>query len=273
MDELERLVEEIARSRKYGAICPAVIRRIAARVLASCPAGKEALKTTKSRLHQAGGAFLNRAPNYEQWLRQLAQAQGNPDSLTSTCRTIMEFQSSTKERLPILDTFYSTVLAAIDPPHSILDVACGLGPLAIPWMALPAGVTYYACDMYSDLVSFLNQALPLLGVTGRAWTCDAAAESVFGAETVPELSAPVDLALVLKALPCLEQVDKSAGQRLLDGLPARHVLVSFPVQSLGGADKGMRRTYEERMKVLVEGRPWKVRRFEFPTELAFLVTR
>jgi 16S rRNA (guanine(1405)-N(7))-methyltransferase len=100
-----------------------------------------------------------------------------------------------------------------------------------------------------------------------------AAESVLVAEEAPDVLLPVDLALVLKTIPCLEHVDKSAGQRLLDGLPARNVLVSFPLRSLGGAQKGMRRTYEGRMKALVEGRPWQVRRFEFPTELAFLVTR
>lgn len=273
MDELERLVEEVARSRKYGNIAPAVVRRIAARELAAHPASREALKAVKNRLHQAGGAFLGPEPNYGHWLRQLSAAQGNPLVLRNACLTIIEHQSSTRERLPILDRFFSTVLAEIAPPRSILDVACGLGPLAIPWMALPPGVTYYACDMYSDLVSFLNQALPLLGVAGRAWACDAAADSLLPADDVPGLQLPVDLALLLKAIPCLEQTDKSAGQRLLDELPARNMLVSFPVKSLGGADKGMRRSYEDRMNALVQGRPWQVRRLEFATELAFLVTR
>lgn len=273
MDELERLVDEVRQGRKYSSICPAVVRRIAARELAAHPARKEAVKATRSRLHQVGGAFLGSAPDYAGWLRLLTGAQGSPESLRAACCSILANQSSTKERLPILDDFYRTIWTEIDPPRTILDVACGLGPLAIPWMNLSPGATYFACDMYTDLVSFLNSALPLLGVTGRAWTCDAAGRSLLTGDGVPDLSSPVDLALVLKAIPCLEQVDGSAGQRLLDELPARNVLVSFPMRSLGGADRGMRRTYAQRMSALVEGRPWQVRRFEFPSELAFLVSR
>ena len=273
MDELELLVDQVRQSRKYSSICSAVVRRIAARELAAHPARKEALKATRGRLHQAGGAFLSQQPDYVGWLGLLSAAQGSAEPLRVACRTILANQSSTRERLPILDTFYRTVLAEIDPPHTILDVACGLGPLAIPWMALPADAVYYACDMYADLVAFLNRAFPLLGVRGQAWAGDVAGKWVLAADDAPDLSSPVDLALVLKAIPCLEQADRSAGQRLLDGLPARNVLVSFPLRSLGGAQKGMRRTYEARMDSLVKGRPWQVRRFEFPSELAFLVTR
>jgi 16S rRNA (guanine(1405)-N(7))-methyltransferase len=83
----------------------------------------------------------------------------------------------------------------------------------------------------------------------------------------------VDVAFLLKAVPCLEQMDRHAGATLLDAAPARHVLVSFPVHSLGGRQKGMPAHYEAHLRELVADRPWEVRRFEFTTELAFLITK
>ena len=86
-------------------------------------------------------------------------------------------------------------------------------------------------------------------------------------------SPKVDLALVLKSIPCLEQIDKSAGARLLDAIDADHVLVSFPVHSLGGRDKGMPTNYEARFHELVADNDWAIKRFEFAAELAFLISK
>ncbi len=82
-----------------------------------------------------------------------------------------------------------------------------------------------------------------------------------------------DLALVLKTLPCLEAIDKNAPARLLDAIQAPLLLVSFPAQSLGGRRKGMVAHYEARFRELLDARGWPAERFEFTTELAFLVRK
>jgi 16S rRNA (guanine(1405)-N(7))-methyltransferase len=129
-------------------------------------------------------------------------------------------------------------------------------------MPLPPEARYYACDIYSDLVLFVGEFMGLLPVVGQAGLCDAAAEPP---------TREVDLALVLKTIPCLEQIDKQAGERLLDGLQAKYILVSFPSKSLGGRSKGMVENYEARFNQLTAGRGWHIRRFEFETELVFLI--
>ena len=68
-------------------------------------------------------------------------------------------------------------------------------------------------------------------------------------------------------------MDKQAGERLLEQLNAKYILVSFPAKSLGGRDKGMRENYEARFNQLVEGKDWAVERFEFETELAYLIRK
>jgi 16S rRNA (guanine(1405)-N(7))-methyltransferase len=55
----------------------------------------------------------------------------------------------------------------------------------------------------------------------------------------------VDVVLLLKTLPCLEQQEKGASLRLLQSLRTRFVVVSFPRGSLGGRDKGMHENYSQ----------------------------
>src|SRR5262249_35063568 len=131
------------------------------------------------------------------------------EAFRAACLRVMHHHASTRERLPILNEFCTTIFAALPPVRSVLDVACGLNPLAIPWMPLTADATYIACDIYEDMADFLNGFFPLAGVQGRAEACD-----VIG--TPPTQT--VDLALVLKVLPPLEQIDKTAGLTLLKAL-------------------------------------------------------
>ncbi|MFZ1399787.1 MAG: hypothetical protein WAS33_22975, partial [Candidatus Promineifilaceae bacterium] len=77
--------------------------------------------------------------------------------------------------------------------------------------------------------------------------------------------------LLLKTLPCLEQVDKDAAVNLLDKLNGRYLLISYPAQSLGGRSKGMVENYAQQFMGVVNGRSWQFQRFEFATELAFLI--
>jgi 16S rRNA (guanine(1405)-N(7))-methyltransferase len=261
---LDELVAAVLAGANYRGLAPEVVRGVAARELAKGRRGREALKATRGALHQVAGAYFDRRPDYAAWLDDLRAAVGDRAALRRACARIMAHHASTRERLPLLDEFYATTLAAIPPPRRVLDVACGLGPLAIPWLPPAEGATYLAYDIYADLAGFLDAALPLLGVAGRAEARDVL-------QRPPAERA--DLALVLKAIPCLEQLDPAAGARLLAGLDADHVLVSFPVRSLGGRRKGMVANYEARFGALVAGRGWTVRRFQFATELAFLVSK
>jgi 16S rRNA (guanine(1405)-N(7))-methyltransferase len=263
-DLLAHLVETVRASPKYRRVSEDLIRRIGARELGKRRSLKEALAATRSELHQIGGAYLDRGVRYPEWLAELRAAAQSADSgaQRQVCAAVMRHHSSTRERLPILEEFYTTTLAGIAPVRTVLDVACGFNPLAIPWMSLAPDAEYYACDIYEDLIAFVNDILALVGVRGQAEVADVA-------HSLP--TRRVDVALILKMLPCLEQTDRLASLRLLETVPADHILVSFPVRSLGGRQKGMVSTYEARFRDLIADKKWPVQRFEFATELAFLV--
>ena len=264
--ELDLLVKAVRHSAKYQRVCEDIIRHVGARELAKGRTWKEALKATKSRLHQVGGAYLDGPVDFTHWTAELhrAAASGRREEMQAACREVLRCQSSTRERLAILDQFYSRALAGLPPIRSVLDIACGLNPLAVFWMPVTQGVEYYAYDIYEDMVEFLNGFLDIAQIRGRAVAQDV---------TLAPPDRPADLALILKSLPCLEQLDPGAGLRLLDSLPARHLLVSFPKHSLGGRPKGMSVHYEGHFRELIAGRPFSAKRFEFPSELAFLLTR
>jgi len=264
---LEELVTLVCQGRKYATVHRGLVRRIVAEELVAGRSPRETVKAVRRRLHQVGAAYVNVVPRYDRWLTLLrdAAASGDIDQIKDACRTIMAGHQSSRERLDILDRFYRDLLGSIGPIGSVLDLASGLNPLAVPWMSLALGARYSARDVFADQMAFLAQALSLLGVQADAQCSDVLAE-------IPGPAA--DVALVLKAVPCLEQLEREAGDRLVALAPARYVVVSFPTASLGGRkDRGMLSTYRTRMARLREGQPWTVREYLYDSELAYLVDK
>lgn len=262
---VEAITESILASRKYRSISRSLIEEVARRELPRRRSLQEATKATRNKLHQIAGAFIEEQPPYAKWLADLEAANeaGEP-ALTEACLRIMQHHSSAKERVSSLPGFYTTLFDGVGPIDSILDIACGLNPLSIPWMPITRDTAYFAVDIYSDLTTFLDRFLHIVQQLGAA-----SQHNVLG--SVPDIE--VDVALVLKTIPCLEQVDPAVGRRLLEGLKARVMLVSFPARSLGGRNRGMVENYSAHFAGLVQGHDWKIERFLFPTELVFRVTK
>ena len=267
--QLDEVVANILASANYKDICPDLIRMVASKEMTKRRSYKETIKAIKNKLHQVGGAYFDGfdgRDEYTVWLTLLQKAieTGEQDVIRQCCRDIMRHHASTHERLSLLDDFYETLFMDIGPVHSILDLACGLQPLALPWLPLAPNATYYACDIYQHMMDFLRQWFALMHVDGYADVCDLS-------QSCP--TQRVDVALALKMLPCLEQIDKAASLRLLREVNARHVIVSFPIQSLGGKAKGMASYYEAHFRQLIEHEEWSMRKVEFPTELVFVVSK
>ncbi len=183
---LEELVGLVQNGPRYRPIHAGLVRKIAMQELSKGRSLKEAVKETRNKLHQVGGAYQETSPDYPRLLAELSELPHALDELRPFCLDAMQAHASTRERLPYLAEFYTPLREILGEVHSIFDLACGLNPLALPWMPLAVGGEYSACDIYSDMVAFLNEFFRHAGIQGAASLCDLTAE-------VP--SQPVELVL------------------------------------------------------------------------------
>ncbi len=260
--QLQSLVDTISATAKYNQVSPDLITAIGRYELTIRPSWKEAVKATKSKLHQVAGAYQGTKINYKQALTMLQEKSSSPTEFREACRQIMRWHLSTRERLPILKEFYNVIFGDTPDIRSIIDIACGLNPLARSWMPFSEQVEYMAYDIYADSISFIGDFMDIAGIKGRAEVRDVLHHP-------PRQQ--VDLALILKTVPCLEQLSKDATYTLLDAVQASKLLISYPVTSIGGRRKGMITNYDTQFTSIAARYHWSFTRFEFSTELAFLV--
>jgi 16S rRNA (guanine(1405)-N(7))-methyltransferase len=261
---LDDAVTAVLASRRYRTLHPPFVRRVAAAQAPHARTEAELVKRTKRALHQIFGAYLPTPPRYDRWLASLRAAAAGDDA-RAVLRRAMAEHASTRERLDHLEALHAALARRVGTPRSLLDVACGLEPLALPWWGLPAGAEVHAWDVDTALVGFVGAALEHLGYAARAAAVDVLEP--------PAAWPTTEVALVLKTLPCLEQQAPGAGAALLAAIPAPTLVVSFPTRSLGGRAKGMGATYARGFEALLAARGWAADAFEVGPELVYVVSR
>ena len=253
------IVERVLRSSRYRDVDPALLARLAAEELPNARNADDAVKRVKRRLHQVVGAFRG---------RMMPMAAGASDltdpGLRKACVDAMGSHASTRERLPHLGAFYPGIWAITGTPNRLLDLGCGLNPLSLPWMEIEHAM-YVACDVDRRPLEVVRQFLHGVGQPHRVEARDLVAAP-------PDDHA--DVALMLKLVTTLDRQQPAAAARLIQALRARHVVVSFPIRSLGGRGTGMERTYRGRLDRLVQesGRVSAVAEASIPNELVFVLT-
>jgi 16S rRNA (guanine(1405)-N(7))-methyltransferase len=261
--QLDALVRTVLASPKYRTVCEETVRHVGRHELRIRKTLKAAARATRNTLHQAAGAFAGERMRYAVWETELRNA-GDRAAVQAVCRRVLEAHASTRERLRDVETLYAWVFSQTGPVHAILDIGCGLNPLAIPWMPVTPSVRYEAYDIFTDLAEFLNRFFRITGQNGQAFAQDV---------TIRAPASEGDLALMLKLLPALDHLPGGDGLRLLRAVRAPWIAVSFPVASLGGREKGMADYYAAHFQTLVAEEPWSILAQRFPSELVFLVDK
>lgn len=261
---LDNLINSVLKSSKYKNIGSDIIKYTGQKELSVRKNFKEAVKHTKNRLHQAGGSFFKGKRDYNIWLENLKKAGNERDKIKTVCIEIMKSHISTEERIPFLENFYKEIFSCLPPVKSILDPGCGLNPLSLFWMPLKEGFSYYAFDIYNDMIDFLNEFMTLYGISGKAEVMDIS-------RFVPEIE--VDVAFIFKLLPVLEQIEKGSALKLIDNLKVKYMVITFPVKSLCGKNKNMPENYERIFRELFAMKEWDIKRLDFKTELVFIVSK
>jgi 16S rRNA (guanine(1405)-N(7))-methyltransferase len=213
--------QQVAASAKYTGLDTSFVRRIAGEASARFRDQDSAVKYAKRKLHQAVGAFVTGSLGDAVGASVAAIASGVP--VRDACLAAMRAHASTAERGAVLDQFYRQIEAWCGHPGAVADLACGLSPLAIPWLATGPDASYWCCDVDRDLIEALPGLSEPFGVTVLAEARDL---------VEPGALPSVELVLLLKTLTTLQQQRTGAAKELLGALRAPRVVVSLPRGSL-----------------------------------------
>ncbi len=264
--DIDTLVAQIAGSKKYRnvGIAPETVRDILLTELARQPNEKAAIRSTRKKLHEVVALYLG-DPDYAAALAQLeaAYATGDETTIKAACAAVLSIHDSTRERLELIETFYPHIFAITGMPTTLLDVACGLNPLALPWMRLPPGAAFYAYEIHQQRVDFLNAYFKLAGLQGAALVQDILVEP-------PRESG--DVALLLKEIHRMEKRRKGIVLPLLDALDVRWIVISSPTRSRTGR-RAVKETYRQQVRGILAGRAWPITEIAFENELVYCIEK
>lgn len=215
------VLQQVMASAKYASLDQSFVRRIADEAADRCPDHGTAVKHARRKLHQAFGAFVT--GSLGDAVRASVSAIRSGEPVRAACLAAMRTHASTAERTAVLEPFYRQIEDWCGRPSTVADLACGLSPLAIPWLAAGPGATYWCCDIDGDLIAALPALSEPLGVALLAEPRD----------LVRPAGLPrAELVLLLKTLTTLERQRRGAGRDVLAALDAPRVVVSLPRGSL-----------------------------------------
>ena len=216
------IYSQVILSRKYAHLYAPLIMRVCREEYAKHKKDKDRVKAVKNKLHMIYGAFVG-----DDWHRR-AEALINSGAFAE----VMRLHASTSERLGAVGEFYGFIFDTVGAAESILDIACGFNPFALEYM--PGIKKYYALDIDCRAAGLINLYFRALNLPELAGCIDIIAET-------PQDCA--DVAFMFKLMPVIEAQAAGRAFGLLREINAAHIVVTYPVKSLGGREKGMRANY------------------------------
>lgn len=263
--EAAEISERILNSRKYASMqIPArTVRTLIAQEAPLCRGTKETEKAVREKLHQIIAPYLG-DPDYA--VEELAlrdAAAGGPELLRAWCRHILSIHTSSRERIPVMGSFYQQIFERIGQPRSILDLACAFDPFSFPWTGLPENTAWYAYDLHTPRVHLINSYFQAAGMRPLAEVRDILLEP-------PEIQA--ETAFFFKEAHRFEARKKGCNREFFATLPVRSIVVTLPAENLTGQHQ-MRDRQRGLIEKSTEGFDWKIEEFEVAGEMVFILKK
>ena len=185
------------------------------------------IKEIRSRLRRHSGMFQGNT-SQEKKISLLE---------SKSIKELLMTHSSTRER--IQSNSYSKITQEISKinPRSILDLGCGLNPIAIG--SRIQKTTYFALDIKENDIDLVRRFFKKNKITGKAYTSDIVKEEKF-----PQ----ADLCLIFKVLDIIDSKGHKNSENLLKRVPSKIIIASFSTKTLSGKPmKQARRIWLEKM--------------------------
>jgi len=143
-------------------------------------------------------------------------------------KSLLNTHSSTAERLGFYPEFRKIIISM--NPSSILDLGCGLNPIALSLKE----VTYYASDINTEDLSIVSAYFKKNKLNGKTF--------VFDLQKMEHKLPKTDIALLLKLLDVVDPKHKLT-ENILKKIPSNRLIVSFSTRKLSGKKMNFPRRY------------------------------
>ena len=266
-NEIDKLIQAVQSSRKYRELdLPEEVLRDLITVNLPNSKNLAELKTNfRKALHNVIAPYLESIDYDEEiwYLNANSPALEEPGDLKAYCLKMMAKHASTRERIPHLELFFDTIHEVIGKPASVLDLACALDPLCLPWIKLAPGAIFKAYDINSPHVRYLQTFFAL-----KYPNCHAIQQDIL-------LHPPVeraDCAFFFKEAHRFEKRQPGSTLILLESLNVAIVVVSLPAMDLKG-HHSLEKTHRHLVGKVLEGTNWQQEVRLVGNELLFFIQK
>ncbi len=264
-EEIQTLIAELRASPKYRDINLPLetLKDLISRESYHYKKVKDVKQAVKKKLHNIVAPYLG-DPDYEQAILEMETAfREGGDVFKSFCLKMLNVHASTKERIPIMEQFYDRIFSETGLPESILDLACGLNPFALPWMGITEKTDYYAFDLNYPRVQLINR---FFGYLNRPET------AIYQDILVNPPKMAADLAFFFKEAHRFDQRQKGCNRDFWISLPVRKIVVSLPTSSLTGKHDKMEQ-HQRLVYEAIENLNWPVQEIILQSEIIFIIQK
>lgn len=244
--DLTSIADEIKNSPKYRNIdfCKETLLDLIQQESVKHKRKSEIVSAVRKKLHNIVAEYLGN-PNYSQAIDMLRSATySSSDTRKSVLLSILSTHVSTSERIPFLSEIYPRIFSFTGMPNVIFDLACGIHPLSIPWMNLPSTSQYFAYDIHTERVYFLNQFLLLENRLPLAEVRDI---------LVNPPTKFADVSFLFKEAHRLEQRRQGSTKILLQNINSNYVIISLPAKSMH-SQHNLSDKFRRLIKVMIPGK-------------------
>ena len=256
--------EKIFQSKKYKAlqIPKETLLDLLAQPEAQALGQRDQQKWFKRKLHNIVADYLGE-PDYVTAAGEMDQIFSRTDlsDQKEFCEKILSTHASTRERMETLDDFYQGIFSVTGQPQSLSDLACGLNPLAFPWMGLDSSVQYHAYDLNAPRIDFINHFFTCIHLSPLAEQRDI---------LVNPPSQESDVTFLFKEAHRLDQRQKGCNKILWKKINSPWLVVSLPSESLSGKHDLVVK-HRKLVQDSIGISDWSVTELQFGTELVFCI--
>ena len=235
---------------------------------------KKIIKSVRAVLHKSYGIFLTKeSKKLDEHMFELKQSIDRADIPSKTVeehKAVLSTHVSTKERIDIYPKLYWAIWSITGKPRKIIDLSSGLNPLSFPWMGLN-NVDYLAtelnkadCDVLNNYFSYMKK----FQLFGLAIQLDL--QNVLKKPDLLKGLPMSDVCFIFKVFDTIELTKShKISEIVLSSVPARWVVVSFPVKTIG--KKSMSSTRHVWIEKVCERLGYKFKRIVMSTESFYII--